>query len=103
MPFCFDPVAGAQHRADEQVREAVAAHRVQAPAASPVRAAARPGFEAWARTNASPQRDPAFVAVTVTLPLGDITSAQLRVLADLALAYGDGTVRTTHDQNLLLR
>jgi sulfite reductase (NADPH) hemoprotein beta-component len=39
----------------------------------------------------------------VTLPLGDVTAAQLRILADLAAAYGDGTVRTTAEQNLLLR
>ena len=39
---------------------------------------------------------------TVTLPLGDLTGAQMRVLADLAEAYGDGTVRTTPDQNLRL-
>ncbi len=41
--------------------------------------------------------------VTVTVPLGDLTGAQLRVLADLAVAYGDGTVRVTHDQDLLFR
>ena len=28
---------------------------------------------------------------TVTVPLGDLTSAQLRVLADLAASYSDGT------------
>ena len=37
------------------------------------------------------------------MPLGDLTGAQLRILADLAQAYGDGTVRVTHDQDLLLR
>src|SRR5262249_4371616 len=44
-----------------------------------------------------------YSAVTATVPLGDLTSAQMRVLADLASAFGDGTVRTTHDQNLLFR
>ena len=39
----------------------------------------------------------------MTVPLGDVTRAQLRVLADLARAYGDGTVRTTLDQDLLFR
>ncbi len=41
--------------------------------------------------------------VTVTVPLGDLTSAQLRVLADLARAYGDGAARMTNDQNFLFR
>jgi sulfite reductase (NADPH) hemoprotein beta-component len=57
----------------------------------------------WARGNVRPQKQPGYVTATVTVPLGDLTSAQLRVLADLAAAFGDGTVRTTHEQNLLVR
>jgi len=41
--------------------------------------------------------------VTVRLPLGDFTSGQMRVLADLAEAYGDGSMRLTVDQNVLYR
>jgi sulfite reductase (NADPH) hemoprotein beta-component len=37
------------------------------------------------------------------VPLGDLTSEQMRVLAELARAYADGTVRVTVDQNLLFR
>ena len=40
---------------------------------------------------------------TVTVPLGDLSGAQFRVLADLAGAYGDGTVRVTAVQNLVFR
>jgi len=58
---------------------------------------------AWARTNVRPQKQEGFSIVTVTVPLGDLTSAQLRVLADLARAYGDGAVRTTADQDLVFR
>lgn len=35
--------------------------------------------------------------------MGDLTGRQMGVLADLALAYGDGTVRVTHNQDLLFR
>ena len=41
--------------------------------------------------------------VTVTTVLGDLTSAQMRVLGQLALAFADGTVRITSDQNVVLR
>ena len=34
---------------------------------------------------------------------GDLTRAQMRVLGELAPAYGDGTVRVTVDQNLVFR
>jgi sulfite reductase (NADPH) hemoprotein beta-component len=57
----------------------------------------------WARTNVRPQKQDGWSVVTVTVPLGDLTSAQMRVLADLASAYGDGSARMTADQNLLFR
>jgi len=57
----------------------------------------------WLRTNVRGQKQDGYSVVTVTLPLGDLTGAQMRVLADLALAYGDGTVRVTPDQDLMLR
>ena len=57
----------------------------------------------WAASNVRPQRQRGYSLVTVTVPLGDLTGAQMRLLGDLALAYGDGTVRTTHRQGLLLR
>ena len=60
-------------------------------------------FDRWGRTNTRPQRQEGYSVVLVTLPLGDITGEQFRLLADLAVAFGDGTVRTTHDQNFVLR
>ncbi|HXB55149.1 MAG TPA: nitrite/sulfite reductase [Vicinamibacteria bacterium] len=60
-------------------------------------------FTHWARTNTRPQKQPGYVLVTATVPLGDITGQQMRVLGDLALAYGDGTLRVTSEQDLLLR
>ena len=50
-----------------------------------------------------PQRQPGYCHVTVRLPLGDFTAGQMRVLADLAEAYGDGTMRLTVEQNVLFR
>ena len=62
-----------------------------------------PEFEAWRATNVYPQRQAGYVVATVTLPLGDITSWQLRQLADVARKYVGDTVRTTVEQNLVLR
>jgi len=61
------------------------------------------GFEAWYATNVYRQRQPGYVAATVTLPLGDITADQLRDLAGIARRFVRETVRTTVDQNILLR
>ena len=58
---------------------------------------------AWARTNVRPQRQPGFVTALVTVPLGDLTAAQLGALAVLCRAYADGTVRFTREQDVLLR
>src|SRR5215510_2737694 len=38
----------------------------------------------------------------VQLPLGDVTSDQMRALARLASEHGNGTLRTTNDQNIVL-
>jgi sulfite reductase (NADPH) hemoprotein beta-component len=57
----------------------------------------------WAETNVRLQRQEGYAIVTVSVPLGDLTGAQLRVLGELATAYGDGTVRTSVDQDLLYR
>jgi sulfite reductase (NADPH) hemoprotein beta-component len=60
-------------------------------------------YARWARTNVRPQSQPGWSIVTVTTVLGDLTSAQMRLLGELAVALGDGTVRVTADQNLLFR
>ena len=49
------------------------------------------------------QRQADYCMVTTTIPLGDVTSEQMRVLGDLALAYGDGAVRVTSEQDLVFR
>ena len=70
------------------------------PAVEPDLAPTPGALAAFERTNVRPQRQPGYVVVAVTLPLGDVTSAQLRALADLARAHGDGTVRLTREQDL---
>jgi sulfite reductase (ferredoxin) len=61
------------------------------------------GFDAWYRTNVYRQRQAGYAVVTVTLPLGDLTSRQMRLLADVARRYVGDTVRTTVEQNIVLR
>jgi len=41
------------------------------------------GFDRWLEANTYKQRQPGYRTVAVALPLGDITSDQLRDLADL--------------------
>jgi sulfite reductase (ferredoxin) len=61
------------------------------------------GFDAWRATNVRPQRQPGFVVVTVNCPLGDITSWQARQLADISRACCGENMRTTVEQNIVLR
>ena len=85
-----------------QVRETVAGWTVPKAAAAPAPVAEAPGFEHWRETNTRPQLQKGFRAAIVQLPLGDITSDQMRAVAGLARQYGNGTLRTTNDQNLVL-
>ncbi len=61
------------------------------------------GFEEWYRTNVHAQRQEGYRVVTVTLPLGDVTANQLRSLADISRRFVRDTVRTTVEQNIVLR
>jgi len=61
------------------------------------------GFDAWYATNVYKQRQPGYVAATVTLPLGDASADQLRALADIARRFVKDTLRTTVEQNILFR
>jgi sulfite reductase (ferredoxin) len=61
------------------------------------------GFDAWCATNVYKQRQPGYVAATVTLPLGDASADQLRALADIARRFVKDTLRTTVEQNILFR
>ncbi|MCP5109414.1 MAG: nitrite/sulfite reductase, partial [bacterium] len=54
-------------------------------------------------TNVYEQRQAGYATVTIALPLGDITAPQLRAMADLARKYTNETIRTTVEQNLVLR
>ena len=49
------------------------------------------------------QSQPGYAVAIVCLPLGDITSAQLRALVNIARHYNGGHVRTTVEQNIVLR
>jgi sulfite reductase beta subunit-like hemoprotein len=60
-------------------------------------------FAAWQQTNVLPQKQQGYVSVVARVPLGDVTAQQFRVLADLAMSFGDGMVRMTPDQNLVFR
>ena len=57
----------------------------------------------WEATNVYQQRQAGYAVVTVTCPLGDLTSEQMRALADIARRYAGGNVRTTVEQNIVLR
>ena len=61
------------------------------------------GFDEWYATNVYQQRQDGYVTVTVSLPLGDITSSQLHSLADICRRYVKDTIRTTIEQNIVLR
>jgi sulfite reductase (ferredoxin) len=60
-------------------------------------------FKRWLKSNTRPQKQPGYVTVTVTLPLGDITSSQLRSLADIVRRFTRETIRTTVEQNFVIR
>ena len=61
------------------------------------------GFDVWKSRNVQSQRQAGYNVVCIMLPLGDISSHQMRKLAEISDKYVGDNVRTTVEQNLLLR
>ena len=61
------------------------------------------GFNEWHKTNVYRQRQPGYVVATITLPLGDLSSWQMRKLAEAARRFTGENIRTTVEQNMVLR
>ena len=64
-------------------------------------------FALWADNNLAEHKQSGYAIVNISLkPLdlapGDITSAQMRAVADLSEIYSFGEIRTTHHQNVIL-
>ena len=60
-------------------------------------------FNRWVETNVVPQRQPGHMAVTVTVPLGNLTPEHFHGLADTMRRFSGGNARTQQNQNLVLR
>ncbi len=67
------------------------------------RASPETAFGRWARANVVRQRQAGYAAVFIKLPMGDITAAQMLHVADLAERFSNGNLRTTINQNLIIR
>jgi len=113
-PLPFDPEAPPESAAPPsarkpapsaaELRQLVGADPTVGPGIQPrfLPVAGDPRGERFLASNVVPQRQAGYATVTVVLPLGDVSSGRMRALARLAESYGDGTLRTTHGQNLVL-
>ena len=66
-----------------------------------------PVFRSWADTNLTAHRAPGYRIVSISLKKhgetpGDASADQMRLLADLAAAYGHDELRISHEQNVIL-
>ena len=68
-----------------------------------MRSAYETPFEMWKRTNVVKQKQDGYVTAAIKLFMGDITAEQMLFVADLAERYSNGNLRTTINQNLVIR
>jgi len=59
-------------------------------------------YRAWRETNTQPQKQAGYTIVTVRVPQGNLTGDHMRGLADLSEQAGDGSLRFTMNQNVVL-
>jgi len=69
--------------------------------------AKNPLFRSWCDTNLHPHKAEGYAIVSISLKKhgatpGDATGDQMRVMADLAQAYGHDELRISHEQNVIL-
>ena len=96
----------ADPRWQNELAEAMASYRdepLKPPSELELPADAPEALRRWLNGNVRPQKQRGYSTVGVMLPLGDIASEQARRLAQLSLRFTTGAMRTTIDQNLLLR
>ena len=60
-------------------------------------------FAMWKRTNVVRQKQAGYATAVVKLFMGDVTADQMLHLADLAERYSNGNLRTTINQNMVIR
>lgn len=70
---------------------------------APISGSDAEGYDEWLKHSVAPQKQEGYHLVTVQTPLGDLTAAQMRALADLASKQASASVRFTVDQNVMLR
>jgi sulfite reductase beta subunit-like hemoprotein len=87
-----------------ELNEMVSTFQPSRPAnpASPLPPLAAGDFAHWVRTNVFAQKQEGYYGATVQLPLGDITSGQLRGITALARKLGAGELRAANDQNFMV-
>lgn len=67
-----------------------------------------PEFAVWVKNNTREHKHHSYLSVVISTkpgphnPPGDVTSAQMNIVADLADRFGDSEIRVTHEQNLVL-
>jgi ferredoxin-nitrite reductase len=64
--------------------------------------APRPAYDRSAHIGVHPQKQTGLIWIGVVLPVGRLTAAQMRGLARIAESFGDGDIRLTVWQNLLI-
>jgi sulfite reductase (ferredoxin) len=57
----------------------------------------------WKRTNVVKQKQEGYVTAAIKLFMGDLTAEQMLFVADLAERYSNGNLRTTINQNMVIR
>jgi len=94
---------------DQELLKGISAQFAPPPlrASSQASAVQDPVLRSWIDTNVSAHVDPTHAIVSISLKAhgqtpGDATSDQMRLMADLAEAYGYDELRISHEQNVIL-
>ena len=77
-------------------------HRAGSGQLLPMYEASTPEFQEWSQTNVAPQKQAGYAIVTAKVQQGNLTGDQMRGLASLSEQAGDGSLRFSMNQNVIL-
>lgn len=90
VPLIMPTLNGAKH-ATAATNDSPDEHKQESP------------FEMWKRTNVVRQKQDGYTTAAIKLFMGDLTADQMLFIADLAERYSNGNIRTTINQNMVIR
>ncbi|MFQ6042451.1 MAG: sulfite reductase, beta subunit (hemoprotein), partial [Candidatus Poribacteria bacterium] len=104
MSLYHEELAGVKKEGERRLNvRAIEKMEREIPASEEISPDVEEEFNEWLNQNVHAQKQNGYFSAQIRLQLGDISAENFSKLASIAADFGEGAIRTTQDQNLVLR